>query len=77
VCYSTVNWLRVHGNVLGVLYGILSYFVVMHYWYYALGLAVVLGIYSNYFANYIIRLLNVKIGELMGSAVGSMFKIKK
>jgi len=63
--------------VLGVLYGILSYLVIMHYWYYALGLAVVLGIYSNYFVSYIIKILNVKIGEVMGSAVGSMFKMKK
>ena len=75
--YSTVNWLRVHGNLLGVLYGILSCLVIMHYWYYALGLGIIIGIYSNYFVNYIIRLLNVKIGELMGSALVSMFKTKK
>jgi len=75
--YSTVNWLRVHGNLLGVLYGILSYLVIMHYWYYALGLGIIIGIYSNCFVNYIIKLLNVKIGELMGSALVSMFKTKK
>ena len=72
-----MKWLRVHGNLLGVLYGILSYLVIMHYWYYALGLAIILGIYSNLFVNYIIKLLNVKIGELMGSAVVSMFRMKK
>ena len=72
-----MNWLRVHGNILGVLYGILSYLFIMHYWYYALGLAIIIGIYSNYFVSYIIKMLNVKIGELMGSAVVSMFKTKK
>jgi len=72
-----VNWLRIHGNILGVLYGILSYLVVMHYWYYALALGITIGIYSNYFVNYIMRLLNVRIGELMGATVGNILRPKK
>jgi hypothetical protein len=71
------NWIRIHSNILGVLYGILSYFVITQRWYIALGIGIGLGIYTNYFANYIIKKVNVKIGELMGSAVGQMFFKKK
>lgn len=71
------NWIRIHGNILGVLYGILSYFVITQRWYIALGIGIGLGIYTNYFVSYIMKIINMKIGEMAGSAVGQIFFKRK
>jgi len=71
-----VNWLRVHGNIIGVLYGILTYFIITQRWYIALAIGIGLGVYTNYFVSYIMKVINIKIGELMGSTMIQMFKKK-
>lgn len=71
------NWIRIHSNIIGVLYAVLSYLMITQRWIFALILGVATGIYTNYFASYIFRKINVRIGELMGSALGQMFMKKK
>ena len=71
-----MNWIKVHGNIIGILFAVLSYLMIMHYWIYALLLGIMLMIYTNMFANYISHKASFFIAQLLGTAVGSRIKPK-